>query len=235
MPFREPSVEAARLALENGPDSFIWWSWVGDNIDLIVELLIEHLYLTIVAVVGGILIGIPLALVAWRRPRSRNALLGTAGVLYTIPSIAMLFLLGPITGFTTQLTVVVTLTIYTLLIIMRNVITGLEGVPAEAVEAATGMGYSGRGLLWGVELPLAMPSILAGIRIATVTTIGLVTLGALVTHGGLGELILDGINRSFSTPLVVGSVLSVLLAVLADFLLRRLERALTPWNTRAAT
>ncbi len=150
-------------------------------------------------------------------------------MLYTIPSIALLYLLGPVTGFTTLLTVEVALITYTLLILIRNILTGLESVSEDVREAARGMGYTGAGMLWKVEVPLALPSIVAGIRIATVTTIGLATLAGLLSQGGLGELIKDGIDRRFATPLMVGSLLAIGLAIGADLLLLGAQRLVSPW------
>lgn len=214
----------------NGPDSLIWWDWVDRNSDRILEALRQHLVMTGIAVGVGLLLSVPLALIARRYRRLAGPILGVAGVLYTIPSIALLFLLGPVTGFTTLLTVEVALVSYTLLILIRNILTGLDGVDAEVVDAARGMGLTPRAMLWRVEVPLATPTIIAGIRIATVTTIGLVTIAALLSQGGLGALILDGINRQFTTPLLVGSLLSIMLAVVADLLFLGLQRLLTPWE-----
>nr|MDP9020625.1 ABC transporter permease subunit [Actinomycetota bacterium] len=123
---------------------------------------------------------------------------------------------------------------YTLLILVRNIVAGLDGVPPDVVEAATGMGYGGVRRLLVVELPLALPTIVAGVRIATVTTIGLITVAALIGHGGLGQLILDGLNRDFRTPLAVGSALSVAVAAVADLALLGVQQRLTPWARRQA-
>ena len=153
---------------------------------------------------------------------------GVTGVLYTIPSLAAIGLLLPITGLT-LLTAEIVLVSYTLLILVRNTLAGLDGVPEEIREAARGMGFSPVRQLFTVELPLAVPAIIAGVRIATVTTIGLVTVTALIGQGGLGQLIYDGYLRTFHTPLVVGAVLSVALAVIADVLLLGLQRIVTPW------
>ena len=141
--------------------------------------------------------------------------------MYTIPSLALFVILGPITGFLSRTTALVPLVVYTLLILVRNTVTGLDGVPPEVKEAATGMGYTQTRLLLRVELPLAMPAIIAGVRIATVSTVGLVTVTALIGQGGLGALLLDGFERDFQTPLTVGIVLSLSLAVVADLLLAR--------------
>ena len=141
-------------------------------------------------------------------------------------------LLGPVTGFLSRTTALIPLVCYTLLILVRNTVTGLEGVPPEVKEAATGMGYTQTRLLLRVELPLAMPAIIAGVRIATVSTIGLVTVTALIGQGGLGQLLLDGFQRDFQTPLTVGIVLSLALAVVADLLLLGALTLATPWRRK---
>lgn len=216
----------------NGPDSLIWWDWVGRHTDQIGAALLEHVELTVSAVVAGLLVSIPFALVARRFRRARVCIFVAFGVLYTIPSFAMIFLLGPFTGFLTVRTAVIALACYTLLILVRNMVLGLEGVPADAREAAVGMGYRPWQLLVRVELPLALPSVLAGLRVATVSTVGLVTVTAFIGHGGLGQLILEGLDRNFSTPMMVGALLSVLLALTADRLLVLAQRLATPWARR---
>jgi len=150
-------------------------------------------------------------------------------VLYTIPSLALFALLIPWTGLS-LLTAEIGLVSYTLLILIRNVVAGLQAVPPDVLDAARGMGFSRRQVLWRVELPLATAVILAGVRVATITTIGLVTVTALIGRGGLGFLILQGIQQFFSTPLIVGAALSVLLAVIVDALLVLIERLATPWT-----
>jgi osmoprotectant transport system permease protein len=167
----------------------------------------------------------------WRIRRFEGPVLGVSGILYTVPSVALFALLIPLTGLTT-VTAEIGLVSYTLLIIIRNVVAGLDGVPAEVRDAAQGMGFGPTRQFFRIELPLAAPAIIAGIRIATVTTIGLVTVTALIGKGGLGQLILDGLNRDFKTPLLVGAVLSVALAAVADALLLLFQRLLTPWTRR---
>jgi osmoprotectant transport system permease protein len=151
------------------------------------------------------------------------------GILYTIPSLALFALLVPITGFT-LLTAEIGLVSYTLLILIRNILAGLDGVPADVTEAARAMGFSGRALLWRVELPLALPVIIAGIRVATVTTIGLVTVCAIIGQGGLGQQILLGYQLAFPTRVYLGAALSIVLALGADAGLLAIQRALTPWS-----
>ncbi len=154
--------------------------------------------------------------------------LATTGVLYTIPSLAAFALLTPFTGLS-HMTAIIPLTAYSLLILVRNIVTGLRQVPADVQDAAVGLGYSGMQKLWRVDFPLAMPTIFAGIRIAVVTVIGLISVSALIGQGGLGLLMLDGFQRDFYTPLVVGLVLTVAFALVADALLLGVQRLLTPW------
>lgn len=209
------------------------WSWVGDHGDLIVDRLQEHLELTVLAVLIGMVLAVPLTLLSRRWPTAYPVVLTSTAVLYTIPSLALFTMLLPWTGLT-RTTALIGLVSYTLLILVRNAVAGLDGVPDDVKEAAAGMGYTATGRLLRVELPLAIPAILAGIRLAVVTTVGLVTVATLIGHGGLGHLILDGLNRRFRTPLVVGSVLSVALAAALDLALLGVQRAMTPWR-RAST
>lgn len=209
-------------------------AWVGDNLDLIGQRLVEHVVFVAVAIGVGLAISFVLALVVRSRARLYGPILGATATLYAIPSLALFGLLVPITGFTV-LTAEVALVSYTLLILTRNMVEGLRSVPPEAIEAAAGMGYTSRQRLWRVELPLAMPVIVAGVRIATVTIVGLATLAALLGLGGLGYLIVTiGTNRgSFGlTATLTGVVLSVALAIAADLALAAIGRAITPWARR---
>jgi osmoprotectant transport system permease protein len=217
------------VAAANGPNSWIWWHWVSTHGRVIRAATVQHLQLTVVAVAIGLAISFPLALLARRWRWTQSPILGFTGVLYTIPSLAALGLLLPVTGLTT-LTAEIALTSYTLLILVRNVLAGLDGVSPDVLEAARGMGFTPTRQLLVVELPLALPAIVAGIRNATVTTVGLVTITAIIGVGGLGELIYDGLLRSFRTPLVVGSVLSVVIAVVADVGLAGLQRSVSRWQ-----
>ncbi len=215
-------------------DELFRWSWVVDNLDEIYVRSWEHVMLTLIAVGIGLAISFPLGVYCHRHRRVYGPVATVAGLLYTIPSLALFAMLVPFTGLTTT-TAEIGLVGYTLLILIRNVVAGLRGVPEDAREAAVGMGYSRRQLLWKVELPLALPVIVAGLRIATVTVIGLVTVTALIGKGGLGHFILLGLERFFSTATITGAVLSVVLAIAADRLLALAERLLTPWarGTRA--
>lgn len=215
---------------------FIDWGWVGGHLDLIGERLGEHIWLTVLAVGIGFVIALPASVYVQRRRRLYPVAAGFAGTLYTIPSIAFMGLLIPFTGLSTA-TALIPLVSYTLLIFVRNIVTGLDAVPDDIVEAARGVGYSDGELRWRVEMPLALPAIVAGIRLATVSTIGLVTITALIGKGGLGQLLLQGFRNLLprTTAVTIGAVLSIGLAVSADLLLLKLQRSLTPWSrsTRA--
>jgi osmoprotectant transport system permease protein len=215
-------------------DPWIRWSWISGHADVILAALLQHIQLTLIAVVIGIVIAVPLGLVAWRSRLFRGPIFSLTGILYTIPSLALFAFLIPFTGLTV-LTAEIGLVGYTLLILVRNIVVGLNAVPDEVREAARGMGFRPFAELARVDIPLAIPAIIAGVRIATVTTIGLVTVTALIGEGGLGSLIYDGLLRDFKTPLVVGTVLSVALAVVADLGLAGAERVITPWARTRVT
>jgi osmoprotectant transport system permease protein len=220
---------AQRPPVLDASEPWVRWNWVAGHTDRILGDLGQHVELTVIAVAAGFLLAIPIGVLAWRYRSSRGPVLAVGGALYTIPSLALFALLVPWTGLTV-LTAEIGLVAYTLLILVRNIVVGLDGVPAEVRDAAAGMGYRPLRQLLRVELPLALPVIVAGVRIATVTTIGLVTITALLGQGGLGELLEDGLIRDFRTPLVVGAVLSVALAVACDVLLALTQRLLTPWT-----
>jgi osmoprotectant transport system permease protein len=230
-----PAPEATVAPVLAVRDTERWWwgEWVGRdaNQTLIWEALREHVILTVLAVLLGLLIALPASIAVLRMPRIKGVVLGIAGVFYTVPSLALYGVLVPYTGLT-RTTALVPLTLYTLLILVRNTVTGLEQVPADVRDAADGMGLDRRQRLRKVEMPLALPSIMAGIRIATVSTIGMLTIAALVGLGGLGQLIMIGLNRPMRTAVTVGVVLSVLLAIGSDLLLFWLGRAMTPWTRR---
>lgn len=215
----------------NGPDSFIWWDWVGRHTHEIWLATLEHLRLTLLAVVIGLAISLLLAALSLRWRPLYTPLAGFAGLLYTIPSLALFALLLPITGFNT-LTAEIGLVSYTLAIFLRNIVEGVDGVAPAVTDAADGMGYGLIRRLTTVEFPLALPAIIAGLRIATVTTVGLVTVTGLIGQGGYGSFINAGLGRTFSTEIVVGGGLSVIMAVALDLLLLGVQRVATPW-TRA--
>lgn len=207
------------------------WQWVGDHIGTIRHAVWQHTFLTALAVGLGLVIALPLALLAYRRHWAEAPILGVTGAIYTIPSLALLGFLVPITGLSTT-TAEIALVGYTLLILVRNALAGLQAVPGEVHEAAQGMGFTPTGELWHIDLPLAVPAIMAGVRIATVTTIGLLTVTALIGAGGLGELIVRGLNDNFRTQIVVGAAGSVALAAVADGVLLGVQRLITPWAQR---
>lgn len=211
-------------------DPWIRWDWLGHHTDVIWQALVQHIQLTGIAVLGGLAIATPVGLLVWRWRALRNPVLSVAGILYTIPSLALFALLVPFTGLTV-VTAEIGLVSYTILILVRNIVVGLDGVPDDIREAATGMGYRPAKRLLTIDIPLALPVIVAGVRLATVTTIGLVTVTALLGEGGLGQLILAGLIQDFKTPLVVGLAGSVVLAVAADLLLAGAQRLATPWRS----
>jgi osmoprotectant transport system permease protein len=189
----------------------------------------QHVTLTVVSVAIGVALAVPLALLARRIRGAQPVLLGLSTAIYTIPSLAMFAVLLPFTGLTEK-TVVIGLVLYSLTILIRNVVAGLDGVPPEVLESARGMGLGPTRMLLTVELPLALPTILAGVRVATVSTVALVTVGAIIGYGGLGNLIYSGLNSLFKAQVLTASVLCVLLAVAADVLLLGVQRLVTPWT-----
>ena len=205
--------------------------WIVDNFDRYVDPLVQHVFLTLVSVAIGFAISFALALLAHRRRWLIAPIVQITGIMYTLPSIAVFFLLLPLTG-RGNLTAIVALVAYSLLIIFRNVTAGLDNVPDETKDAGRGMGLTDRQLLWRVELPLALPEIMAGLRIATTTTVGLATLAFFAGAGGLGEQIFADIN--FKSNVVVAGGLAIVLAALLDGLILLAQRAITPW-TRART
>jgi osmoprotectant transport system permease protein len=212
-------------------DQWVSWDWVGDHLDEIRTSLYEHIVLTVVSVLLGLLISIPLAIAVRRWRRLYVPVLWSAGLLYAIPSLALFGILVPITGLS-RTTAIIPLVSYTLLILVRNIVTGLDAVSEDVLDAAQGMGYTGRARFARVEVPLAIPAIMAGIRVATVSTIALITVTAVIGQDSLGQLILDGLNRDFRTPLMVGLVLTVLLAIAADLFLIGVQWLATPWTRR---
>ena len=218
------------------PDEpLIDWAWIADHLDDIGLRLAQHLGISILAVAVGLAIAMGLALWARGVPALRGPVTGVTGVLYTIPSLAMFAALVPFTGLS-LLTAEIPLVVYTLLILFRNIMAGFDNVPAEVKEAADGMGYRSGERLRMIELPLAVPLIIAGIRLASVSTIGLVMIVSLLgrNFGGLGVFITEGIQTFFATKVYVGAALSVALAVTADLALVALERRTTPWARERA-
>ncbi|MFI8452843.1 ABC transporter permease [Streptomyces erythrochromogenes] len=212
-------------------NDWICWDYVTSRSQELIDATVEHVWITGVSVLIGLVVAVPLALLARRGRRWSASVLTFTTLLYTVPSLAMFSLLLPVFGLSAAL-VVTGLVLYSLTILVRNALAGLEAVPEEVREAARGMGYGPGRLLWQVELPLALPALLAGVRIATVSTIALTTVGSIVGKGGLGNLIAPAVNSSFKAQVLTASVLCVLLALVADLLLLGLQRLLTPW-TRA--
>ncbi len=211
------------------------WNWVSENWGSILwPALRQHVVLTLIAVSIGFAISTALALVAYRHRWAERPVIIVTAIFYTIPSLAMFELLEPLPGFgLSRTTAEVALISYTLLILFRNTLTGLRAVPADVRDAASGMGMSPREILVAVDLPLALPAIIAGLRIATVTVIALATIAALVDDQGLGVPILTAIsNDVFKTELIAAGAMAVGLALAADALLVGVQRLLTPW-TRA--
>jgi osmoprotectant transport system permease protein len=213
------------------PNPWFGTQYISDYSDDVLAALREHVVITIASVVLGLLLSIPLALLAQRNRYAEGLVLGTAGVIYAIPSISLLLILYSSLNLGLSVwPVIIALTLYNILILVRNVLTGLQGVPPEAKEAATGMGFGPLRRILRVELPLALPSITAGARIATVNTVALVTIGFAVGHGGLGGIITTGFKDNlYRQQVLTGVVLVVLLAIVFDLILLGIQRLLTPW------
>src|SRR5256712_12768323 len=217
----------ARLFLES-VDRWINWDGPSTHIPLVLGPLGEHVELTAIALATGLVISVPLGVAAHRSGGLRLAVLGFFGAFYTIPSLALFALLIPFTHLSGT-TAEIPLIGYNVLILLRNVLIRLDAVPRDGHDAADGMGYRPLPRLLRVELPLALPSIFAGLRVATVSTIGIVTITALIGLGGLGSLISTGQIENFHTPLVVGTVLTVALALVADLGIAGAQRLAIPW------
>jgi osmoprotectant transport system permease protein len=199
----------------------IEWDWISENFwEDIVPAIQGHIFLSFVSVAIALAISLPTGVLVYRYRKAYPPVTFVTGLL-SIPGITI----GP-------RPVIIALVAYSLLILIRNTVAGLDAVPAETIDAARGMGLTDRQILFQVELPLALPVIVAGIRIATVTIIGIATIGAYIAGGGLGKMIFDGINRSFPTMIITGAVLATLLAIIADLALLALERYLRPWARR---
>ena len=221
---RDPGEGATSCVAKNGAFCV---DWLADNWDRYVTPTLEHVVLVVVSVVLGFLIAFGMALLSHRRRWLVPGFIGATGVLYTIPSLAFFFLLLPITGRGTD-TAIIALTAYTLQIIYRNIVAGLANVPAGAKDAGRGMGMTDRQLLWRVELPLALPEIVAGLRIATVSTVAIATLAVFAGGGGLGSEILDDIT--FRTGIATAGLIVILMAIAFDLLLLFAQRRLAPWQ-----
>lgn len=210
-------------------DRLLSWEWIGDHTDEIWERTLQHLQLTGYAVGIGLVIAMGMSMVALRWRRAYAPLAAVSGALYSIPSLALFAILVPYTGLGFR-PVLIALVTYTLLILLRNIVAGIDGVPRSVLEAADGMGYEPWRRFLAVDLRLATPAIIGGIRVATVTVIGLVTVGALVGSGGYGVFINDGLSRNFTTPIIVGGGLSIAMAIAFDLLFVAVQRLTTPWS-----
>ena len=205
------------------------WQYVEDRREQIVDATMQHVGITVAAVLLGIALAFPLALLARRYARLEGSVIGLTSGLYTIPSIALFPLLVPFTGLSAT-TVIIGLALYALTILVRAMIEGLRAVPDDVKESAVGLGYGPVKMLVRIELPLATPVMLAGLRVATVSTVALTTVGSLVAFGGLGNLIADGVNSNFRAELLTAAVLCVVLALVLDVLIVLAQRLLTPWT-----
>jgi len=210
-------------------DELFCWDWAKDNIDRFGTPTVQHLELVLASILIGFAIAFALALLAHRHAWLRPPLLAGTGVLYTIPSIAFFFLLLPITGRGME-TAIIALTAFTLQIIYRNTTIGLDNVPDSVKDAARGMGLTERQILWKVELPLAIPEIVAGLRIATVSTVAIATLAVFAGGGGLGTQIYGGGNLSFATSIIIAGSIAILMALAFDVILLVAQRLATPWR-----
>ncbi len=224
-----PAADVAKCYVDN---SFICGQYWSDYRPELTDATIEHLWITVVSVLAGLVIAVPLALLARRNPTVESVVVGGTTIVYTIPSLALFSLLLPFTGLSPT-TVIIGLALYSLTILVRNVLAGLRAVPDEVLEAARGMGYSNTRLLTRVELPLALPIIMAGLRVAAVSTVALATIGAIVSYGGLGNLLLQAVGNQFKAQIFAASLLCILLAVALDLLLVGAQRLLTPWTRHA--
>jgi osmoprotectant transport system permease protein len=210
-----------------------WWcpAYLQDYQETLVSATKQHAEITVLSVMLGLIFAIPLAVLARRVKPLESSILGGSTIIYTIPSLALFPLLVPLTGIS-QTTVVIGLAMYSLTILVRNTLAGLRAVPDEVIESATGMGYGQMRMLIKVELPLALPVIMAGLRVATVSTVALTTIGAIVSYGGLGNLLQQGVQQNFKAQILAASVLCVLLALAFDLLVLGAQRLLTPWTRK---
>lgn len=211
----------------------IRWEWLVDEWDQVQSALIEHLILTVLAMGLGIAISIVLTAIALRQQWTLTPITAITGLIYTLPSVALFALFAPVFGNLAKPTAVIPLAGYTLLILVTNAVAGFRAVPRAVRDAANGMGLSPTRRIMTVELPLAIPYIVTGIRIATVSTVGLVTVAAIVGQGGLGGLIFSGLRRTFWTPMTIGATLSIIVALTLDALIYLIGALLTPWTRRS--
>ncbi len=215
------------------PSHLFCWDWARENIGRYGTPTLQHLEMVVISLLLGFTVAFVLALLAHRQRWLKLPLLLATGVLFTIPSLAAFFLLLPITGLG-RTTAIIVLAVYTLQIIYRNMILGLENVPPSVIDAARGMGLTDRQILWRVELPLATPEIIAGLRVATVSTIAIATLAVFISAGGLGSQILGSANLTFPTTIIIAGTIVVLMALAFDVVLLTIQRLITPWRRAGA-
>lgn len=221
----------SNLALQDLGPRILDWAWISNNFsDEILPALQGHIFLSLTSVAIALIISLPTGILVSRYRKAYPPVTFITGLLFSIPSLAAFMLLVALPGVGLgPVPVIIALVAYSLLVLIRNIVAGIDSVPEETKDAARGMGLTARQILFKVELPLALPVIVAGVRIATVTIIGIATIGAYINGGGLGELIFTGISRNFPTRVIVGAVLATLLAVLVDLSLLAVERYLRPW------
>lgn len=224
--FKERS--SGTLPCQAQTDHPFCWDWAKENIDRFGQPTVQHLQIVVPALLIGFVVAFGLALLAHRNRWLQPPLLAATGILYTIPSIAFFFLLLPVTGFGRD-TAIIVLAAYTLQIIYRNTILGLNNVPSSVKDAARGMGLTERQILWKVELPLAVPEIIAGLRVAVVSTIAIATLAVLISAGGLGTQ-MYGANLTFPTSIFIAAAIVILMALAFDVILLLIQRLATPWR-----
>lgn len=226
---RAAEADAGPACYSRFVNEWVCADYLRDRGDQLRDATVEHLAITGAALVLAVVLAFPLALLARRSPRVEAAVLGISTSLYAVPSLALLPLLVPFTGLTAT-TVVIGLALYSLTILVRAVLDGLRAVPAETREAAVGLGYAPTRLLLRVELPLSLPVMLAGLRVAAVSTVALTTVGTVVSWGGLGDLVSQGVSTDFRAQLLAAAVLCVVIALLLDALIVAAQRVLTPWT-----
>jgi osmoprotectant transport system permease protein len=207
------------------------WSWIPSNTSLIWQLTWENLKLGVLPALYGLVISLPLGIIAARWRWFYPPVLTAVNIVYAVPSLALFIALIPTFGLT-DTTVIIALTVFSLCVILPNVVEGLRGVPPAVTQAATAMGYGPLRRLALVELPLAIPVIIAGLRVGVVSSISLASVGQLIGVSSLGYLFIDGLQRSFPTEIYVGIVLVIVLALVCDLILVAVRRALTPWLAR---
>ncbi|MFJ3790023.1 ABC transporter permease [Kitasatospora sp. NPDC090091] len=213
-------------------EPIVRWYWIGDHLGYLGGLLADHAVLALLPVLIGLLLAVPLGLACARFPRLYQPFATVFNVVYALPAVAVFVLLIPYTGLATQATVMIPLTFYALAVLLPTTVDGLRAVPEPVRQAATAMGYGPWHRLTAVELPAAVPYLVAGLRVAAVSSISLASVGALIGRGGLGYLFMDGFQRTFTTPIVAGIALTAALALAVDLLLLGARRLLAPWAVR---